>query len=205
MANVVTHASGLVLSVMAVVVVGWIGPRMPLGDAIASMIFAISLVALYAVSTLSHAVKRSALQDHLRALDQGFVYLLIAGTYTPFVWSGDNPITRSIALCGIWFAALCGFYTKVFVAHRVNAVQTYSYLLLGWLPAIFLKDAVSAETLKWIAAGGICYTVGVAFLKNDGRVPFFHAVWHLCVIGGSICHFHAVYRFLMLPRVKGQG
>ena len=200
-ANAATHAFGFILSLGAAFAIARFAPQLNAADATACFIFVATLLALYGVSTLSHAVPPSPLQDRLRALDQGAVYLLIAGTYTPLIWIGRNGPTQGIALALVWTAAILGFYSKVVRGHRVNAVQTQSYLLLGWVPAIFLWETVTNETLTWVAAGGICYTVGVVFLKNDHRVKYFHAIWHLWVVGGSGCHFYAVYHCLVVPKL----
>lgn len=198
--NAITHALGFVLSLLAMLAIGSLSAKLSRGDAIAGLVFGSTLVTLYAVSTLSHAVPRSALQDLIRSWDQGTVYLVIAATYTPFIWTGADPVRRNVVLAAVWLAAAAGFASKVFGKHRVNALSTLSYLLLGWVPAIFLKGAVTWETFAWIAAGGVSYTVGVAFLKWDYRAKFFHATWHLCVIVGSACHFYAIYQLVLVPR-----
>ena len=201
-ANTLTHAFGFALSLLAALAMSRVVFRLNVADALACIVFVLSLLVLYAVSTLSHAVRPSPLQDRLRAWDQGVVYLLIAGTYTPLIWIGDNSLSQGIALTLVWCAACLGFYSKVFAGHRVNAVQTQSYLLLGWVPAIFLRQTVTVEALAWVAAGGLCYTVGVVFLKFDYRVKFFHAAWHLLVVSGSACHFYAIYRLLVIPKIE---
>ena len=167
--------------------------RQELGLRVSCVAFCLALAAVYLFSTLSHAVQEPGLRHQLRAWDQGLIYLLIVGTYTPFVWQGTTGAFRIVLLSAIWLAALWGFYAKVFAAHRINAVSTITYLALGWLPAMPLISSTPRICFMWMLLGGLCYTGGVVFLLQSQRVRYSHAVWHIMVILGSACHAYAVY------------
>tara|TARA_B100000809_G_scaffold262104_1_gene312335 strand:+ start:620 stop:1033 length:414 start_codon:yes stop_codon:yes gene_type:complete len=129
--------------------------------------------------------------------DQAVVYFLIAGTYTPFLCHFLYQPLRLGCLILVWLAAFTGFYWKVFQQHRINNFKPQSYILLGWVPALLVYSTISTNCLAWVAAGGICYTMGTVFLVFDKRVRYFHAVWHVSVILGSASYFYALYGFLI--------
>lgn len=156
------------------------------------IIYGISLMLVFLFSTLSHIVREPNALNRMRAWDQGTIYLLIAGTYTPGIVSHHHGWPRIGILAGIWAIALFGFYSKVIAKYRVNAVTTATYLLLGWLPAMFLLPKITMTFFLWLLAGGVCYSLGVVFLVNDRRVPFFHVVWHLFVALAASIHFYAI-------------
>jgi hemolysin III len=159
-------------------------------------VYLASLLAVYAMSTLSHSCQTLPRKAFFRRLDQGFIYLLIAATYTPFALAYLRDGVWWVLLGAIWSVALVGFVAKVFFAHRVEAVSVASYLLLGWMPALSvpaLLATVPIAALWWMLLGGVCYTLGTLFLIYDARVRHFHAVWHLLVIAGSICHFLGIF------------
>ena len=199
--NALTHGFGLLLSVsgailMAFALYSQVDPWRRIGCAV----YVASLIAVYATSTLSHSFATPRWRSFFRSLDQGFIYLLIAATYTPIslaylrtgVWWG--------LLGAVWSIALYGFITKVFFAHRVEAVSIWSYILLGWLPILSvpkLMTIVDSYNGFWLMlAGGLCYTVGTVFLICDHKVRHFHALWHLFVIAGSTFHFLAILFFV---------
>jgi hemolysin III len=172
------------------------------GDAwriVGCMIYVASLVGVYAASTLSHSCKTPERKSFFRALDQGFIYLLIVATYTPLSLAYLRSGPWWILLAAMWVVALVGFFSKLFFFHRVDAVSIWLYLALGWLPilsAAALVGVAPAPALWWMLIGGICYTLGTVFLMLDHHVTHFHAVWHLCVIAGSMCHFLAILLFV---------
>jgi len=156
-------------------------------------------VAVYAASTLSHAVARPAWRQAFRILDQGCIYLLIVGTYTPFALEYLRFGWWWPFLLLMWTAALVGFLSKLLFLHRIDAATIWSYLLLGWLPIIpawAYLNLVPLGALAWILVGGLCYTAGTAFLVLDHRPYQFHAIWHLFVIAGSVCHYIGVFLFV---------
>jgi hemolysin III len=144
------------------------------------------------MSTLSHGITTPDRKALFRRLDQGFIYLLIAATYTPFSLEYLRDGIWWLLLGAMWSVALCGFISKVFFAHRVEAVSVGTYMLLGWMPVLsvpVLMRSVPLPVFWLMLVGGACYSIGTLFLINDERVRHFHAVWHLCVIAGSACHF----------------
>ena len=193
--NALTHGFGWVLSLFGSALllhVGWHGGP---SNLIALGIYSSSLIGVYAFSTLSHAIQDPEWKLRLRVWDQGMIYLLIAGTYTPFLWLYSHDLLRMVCLILVWAAAMGGFCSKVVHRHRVDNLSTQSYILLGWIPAVLLYTAIPFGCLAWIVAGGVCYTLGTVFLKSDQQYRYFHATWHILVILGSACHFFAIYQF----------
>ena len=197
-ANTLTHAAGVVLSVAGGVAL--LSSRTHWTVAVACGLYALTLVATYAASALSHCVQRPDWKHLLSVLDQGVIFLLIIGTYTPFLVAYLPAAWTMPVLVLLWGAALLGFASKVLVRHRIDHTFTpLPYVALGWLPAMILTPFVPLACLAWMALGGVLYTVGVIFLVLDHRVRYFHAAWHLFVLGGSTCHYFAVLSFVVLP------
>ncbi len=196
--NAWTHGLGVALSLPA----GFFLIRLALeyrqDQVMPCLVYAASLTALYLFSTLSHVVREPNKRHVIRSLDQGFVYGLIAGTFTPFIWSYLAGWPRMLLLSFVWIAAATGFYSKVFSKHRINNMASLSYILLGWIPAMVLFGYVSLECFGMMALGGVLYTVGVVFLQNDHRGFYYHAIWHLMVIAASICHYIGIIMYAVL-------
>lgn len=167
-------------------------------DVVGASVFGATMVLLYLVSTIYHALPAGGTKRLFLILDHGAIYLLIAGTYTPFalgVLSGP----WGWSLFGIvWGLAFLGLVFKSVFGTRFPALSTGLYLLMGWLVVIAAKTllaSIPAAGLLWLLAGGIAYTLGVVFFVLDERVRFAHFVWHLFVIAGTACHFVAVLRY----------
>jgi hemolysin III len=156
------------------------------------------MMTVYLFSTLSHAIDEPNRRHLMRSWDQGVIYLLIAGTYSPFIWQGSSGGGRVVLLSAVWLAALLGFYLKVFSAYRVNAVSSISYVLLGWLPALPLLGSTPSVCLNWMIVGGLCYTVGIVFWVLSEHVRYSHAMWHIMVMFGTGSHFYAIFLLLKL-------
>lgn len=195
--NTLTHGIGLALSLAGAVAIGFITRSADIGMAIACGVYAVTLIAVYLFSTLSHAVRQPRARHLLRTWDQGTIYLLIVGTYTPFIWQYLPSPYRWAMLAAVWGIALVGFISKVVVHHRVDAVSALSYVLLGWFPALALINQVSLACLTWMAVGGLLYTGGTLFLALDTRYRYFHAAWHVSVILGSALHYYAILTFVV--------
>lgn len=197
--NAATHSIGFLLSVAAagtLIVSDQFGDWAPTATCV---IYLITLVLVYAVSALSHAVQKPGPKYMLSVWDQGVIYFLIAGTYTPFAWAYLPDAYRAPILTLIWLPAFLGFVSKVVFHHRVrDDFSPVTYVLLGWLPAMVILPFVPVDCLMWMAFGGLAYTVGTTFLMMDHKVRFFHAAWHLFVIAGSAIHFYAVMHFIVL-------
>jgi hemolysin III len=195
-ANSVTHGVALLASLAAlpVLVLMASGRRDP-GQLLGGIVFGATLVLMYAASTVYHALPASGAKRVLRVLDHGAIYLLIAGTYTPFTLGTlRGPIGWAL-LATIWALAVFGIVAKCTLGFRYPRLSTVLYLGMGWLIVLAIRPLmlhVSPAGLVWLFAGGICYTAGVAFYATDGRVRYGHAIWHGFVAAGSTCHFFAV-------------
>lgn len=196
--NAWTHGLGFLLSLPAGLALYQLVLEHREEMAYACLTYSLSLTAMYLFSTLSHAVREPGLRHRFRAFDQGVIYLLIAGTFTPFVWSYMDSWPRRALLAAIWMAAVAGFYSKVFARHRIDNMAPIPYILLGWLPSMVLLGYVSLECFMMMAIGGLLYTLGTLFLQNDHRSWYFHAIWHLMVILASACHYFAIAVFTVL-------
>lgn len=196
-ANSVTHGVGLAGSVAAVpVLVYAAGGRDPWQLA-GGVVFGVTLVLLYLASTLYHALPVCRAKTVLRTLDHSAIYLLIAGTYTPFTLGALRGPWGWGLFGTIWALALFGIVAKWTLGFRFPRLSTVLYLAMGWLVVVAIHPLVtnvSPAGLAWLLAGGLCYTGGVAFYVTDTRLRYGHALWHLFVVAGSACHFVAVLR-----------
>lgn len=195
-ANAVTHGVGLVLSLvgMPILILSALD-RGERATVIGASVFGATLIALYAASTLYHAIPHPTLKQKLRVVDHAAIYLLIAGTYTPFTL-GVLRGTWGWTLFGIvWTLAALGVLFKVvFGSGAMAKVSTAIYVAMGWVIIIAIKPLMASMEhagLMLLVAGGLCYTGGVIFYV-DRRRTWTHPVWHLFVMGGSICHYFAV-------------
>ncbi len=198
--NALTHGLGLVLSIVGGIAL--FVSALSQGDAwrvAGCSVFATTLIAVYAFSTLSHSSLGPELTRLFQRLDQGFIYLLIAGSYTPFALAYLRFGWWWLLLTAMWACALCGCFSKIFFSHRIKAVAVWSYVLLGWMPIIAANSfigLVPAAALWWMLIGGLCYTIGTVFLICDHKRFHFHAIWHTFVIAGSTCHFFSILFFV---------
>ena len=194
-ANGITHGIGAALSVAGLILLMVLAVSS--GDhrrVISFAIYGSSLILLYLASTLYHSLHFPSWRTALRKLDHACIYILIAGTYTPFLWVGVGGTAGIAMLAVIWGIAAAGIVFKVFFIHRFEIISTLAYVAMGWLSVIFWNQMFAQlpiNAVYWLAAGGITYTLGVIFYALN-RLPYNHAIWHLFVLGGSVCHFVAV-------------
>ena len=201
-ANAVTHGLGVVLAigggaVLITLTVIYAGVR----EIVSASVFVASLVLLYAASTLYHAAREPRLKSRLKVLDHCAIFLLIAGTYTPFTVVAMRGGWGWSLFGVIWGLAVMGIVFKLFFTGRYRVLSTATYVGMGWLALVAfipLVQALTPAALGWLIAGGVLYTAGTVFYHNE-RVPYSHAVWHLFVLGGSICHFAAVTAQIVHP------
>ena len=199
--HAVTHGAGLALSVVGGITLLFFA--LASGDAwrvAGCSIFSMTLVAVYAFSTLSHSSFKPDLIHLFRRLDQGSIYLLIVGTFTPFALVYLRTGGWWWVLAVMWALALSGCFCKIFFPHRINGVAVWTYLLLGWMPIITAKpllECLPAAALWWVLIGGLCYTFGTVFLVCNNKRFRFHAIWHMFVIAGSTCHFFTILFFVV--------
>jgi hemolysin III len=195
-ANSISHGMGLLLALAGTPVLAYSALRR--GDAafsIAAAVFALTMVLLYGASTVYHALPRGRAKQVFNVLDHSAIYLLIAGTYTPFTL-GVLRGTWGWTLFGlVWGLALLGVALKATSRMSHPLLSTGLYLAMGWLVLIAIKPlvhSIPAAGLAWLVAGGLAYTAGVLFFVADSRWRYSHFVWHLFVLAGTVCHFFAV-------------
>lgn len=200
-ANCITHGVGLVLSVIGlvalVVLASIYGGTWHI---VGCTIYGVSLVVLYMASTLYHGVRSPRAKRHLRLADHCCIYLLIAGTYTPFTLVTLRGAWGWTLLGLVWGLASVGVLLRILLGERFRFAAVALYLLMGWLAIIAIKPMLAlipTGGLLWIFAGGVTYSFGVIFFSSK-RIPHSHAIWHIFVLIGSICHYLAVL-FYVLP------
>ncbi len=198
-ANAVSHgiAFAAALAATPILVVSALG-RGELSGVVGASVFASTMLLLYLTSTLYHALARNRAKVVLRVLDHSAIFLLIAGTYTPFMLGVLHGPWGWSLLVLVWTMALAGLLLKAFHGTRYPRLSTSLYLAMGWLAlvAIYpLWQRMPAWGLFWLFAGGFAYTAGIAFFLNDERVRYHHFIWHLFVVAGTMCHFIAVLRY----------
>jgi hemolysin III len=198
LAHAVSHGIGAVLaaaSLPALVLLS--ASRGDPWQVAGAAIFGLSMMALYAASTLYHAERRPARKARWRRLDHAAIYVLIAGTYTPFL-VGVLRGPLGWTLFGVqWTVAALGIAVKLRRGAEGKLLSTGLYLGMGWMAAVAvgpLTAAIGTDGVAWLLAGGLCYTGGVVFYVSK-RVKYAHFVWHLCVLAGTACHAVAVVRY----------
>lgn len=198
--NSLTHGLGAVLSAVGTALL--VVAASQLGDVwkiVSFSIFGASLVLLYSASTFYHASRSPRARTVWKMLDHCAIFVLIAGTYTPFVLVNLRGPTGWVLFAVVWGLALAGIALKLIYGHRYKILRVLVYLAMGWLilfAAGELNTHVSPLGVKLTVAGGIVYTLGVVFYLAD-RLPYNHAIWHLFVVGGSLCHFLAIYHAVL--------
>lgn len=203
-ANAVTHGIGAGMSIAGLIVLVAIaardgGPYHIVGSAV----FGITLVLLYLASTLYHSLPYPRAKRVFRILDHSAIYLLIAGSYTPFLLVNINGAWGWSIFGVIWGLALCGIVFKVYFVGRYDLISTIVYILMGWVVVVAwvpVKAAIPTGGLVLLLLGGLSYTGGTIFYAWH-RLPFHHAIWHLFVLGGSILHYLAVLYYVLPARV----
>ncbi|MDX1413277.1 MAG: hemolysin III family protein [Candidatus Promineifilaceae bacterium] len=195
LANSVTHGIGAVLAVagmVALVALGFIyGDRWRV---IGFTVYGLSLIILYSASTLYHGVQQPQAKKIFRRLDHTAIYVLIAGTYTPFLLITMRGTMGWTLLAVVWTMAAAGILWKIFFLGRLEVLATLMYLFMGWMGVLAFRqllENIPPTGLTMLLAGGVIYTVGVIFYAWE-KLPYNHAIWHLFVLGGSACHFFAI-------------
>ncbi len=195
-ANSLSHGIGMLAAMAATPVL--IFAAVQRGDTVGivgASVFAATMVLLYSASTLYHALPRNRAKQIFQILDHVAIFLLIAGTYTPFTLGVLRGTWGWVLFGLVWSLALTGIALKLVWGARYPRLSTFLYLAMGWIVIIAAKALwlhMSTWGLFWLLAGGIAYTVGVVFYVLDGRVRYSHFIWHLFVIAGTSCHFIAV-------------
>jgi hemolysin III len=202
--NIASHALGLVLSIIGLALLLWRTTRS--GDAtqiISCTVFGLSLITLYAASTLYHSTTSAVARRRLRAFDHASIYVLIAGSYTPLALLVLRGTIGWAIFAAAWSLALVGIVIKLRYTGRYHRISTGMYVFMGWIIVFAYKPLIanfSTEGLSWLFAGGVAYTVGAIFYSIRS-MPFAHASFHIFVLLGSACHFISVYHYVLLANV----
>ena len=200
--NSITHLVGAILALVG------FGSLMTIGIEqqntallVGFVVFGFTLVLLYTMSTLYHSFHPPKLKKFFQKLDHVSIYLLIAGTYTPYMLVSLHDRNGAFILSLIWLMAVVGLLLDILVRNRIEWLQILIYLVMGWLCALSYSDleaTLPTAGLVWLTAGGIAYTVGIIFYVLDSRTKLRHAhgIWHLFVLSGSICHFISIVGYV---------
>ena len=198
--NSLTHGTGALLSAAGLIVL--VVPACLHGTTlqiVSCSIYGTTLLLLYTASTLYHTVRLPRLKHVFKVIDHSCIYLLIAGTYTPFTLVTLQGSLGWTLFGLIWALAIAGIVFQIFFVYRFKILATVAYVLMGWVAVVAIKpllEALPAGGFAWILAGGLVYTAG-AVLYLWKRLPYNHAIWHLFVLGGSACHYVAVLLYVV--------
>jgi hemolysin III len=199
----ITHGIGAGLSIagltLLVLRAVWYGNGL---QVVSFSIYGATLIVMFLASTLYHSVQQPRLKQVFKVFDHAAIYLLIAGTYTPFLLVALKGTWSWVLLIIIWGLALLGVGFKALFIERFQRVSVLGYVLMGWLSVVMFKELLvnlPLDGLVWLAAGGVAYTVGVIFYALQ-KIPYMHVVWHGFVLAGSACHYFAVLLYLAPPR-----
>jgi len=201
-ANSVTHGIAFLLAIAALaVMVVFAALHGTAWHVVACSLYGSTLTLLYAASTLYHSIRQPKAKAILKIIDHAAIYLLIAGTYTPFLLVPMRGPWGWSLFGVLWGSALVGIGFKIFLAGRFTLLSTLVYVGMGWIVLIAIRplwQSLPLGGILWLAGGGLLYTLGTVFYLCR-RIPFSHAIWHLFVLAGSVCHFFSVM-FYIIPR-----
>lgn len=202
LANAITHGVGAAFALAGAAYVIMASTHGNAWQVIGCSIYGVTLVLVYVCSTLYHSLVRTRARHVFHILDHSSIYLLIAGTYTPFCLVSLRGRLGWTLFAIVWSLAIAGVVFKSLAIGRFEMASAVIYLGMGWL-AIFamrpLLHAVSWHGLLWLGVGGVAYTVGIVFFAFD-RVPYFHGIWHVWVLAGSIAHYFAILFYVVPAR-----
>lgn len=201
--NRFTHGIGAIASLIAAIAVIVLASRQHDSYRLVSAcIYGVSMVTFYCLSTAYHTVSTPSVRYLFRILDHASIYLMIAGSYTPFALVTLRGPWGWSLFGTVWGLGTVGAVVKIYTTHRLRFIGPLLYIALGWIVVIALKPliaALPAGGMLLLFAGGVAYTVGVIFYLWD-RLPFNHAIWHLFVLTGSACHFFAIFSYVIPNR-----
>lgn len=199
-AHAVTHGLGAWLATVGCTVL--VVLSVMYGDAwriFSVSVYGFTLMLLYLASTVYHSVPHPPTKYIFKILDHCSIYLLIAGTYTPFMLVTLRGVWGWSLFGVIWFLTICGIVFKLFFVNRFEALSTTIYIAMGWLAILAVQELwvkLPGHGFAWISAGGFFYTVGTIFFHSE-KMRYHHAIWHLFVLAGSICHYFAVLFYIV--------
>jgi hemolysin III len=195
--NAITHVVGTVLAVAGTAVLVAVSSGARRITALA--IYGAMMIAAYLSSTLYHSIREGKAKRVFHVFDHCAIYLLIAGTYTPFTLVTLRGAWGWTIFGVIWGLAAAGIAKDIFLHGRMRVLSIALYVLMGWMIVIAfgpLRAALPATGVAWLIAGGVVYTIGIGFFAMSKRVAYTHGIWHLFVIAGSICHYVVVLRYV---------
>lgn len=197
--NIWSHAFGIFLSIIALVLLIIKAVQQDnIWMMISFPIFGVSLILLYLASTLYHASKEPQKRFKLKVFDHAAIYVLIAGSYTPFTLVSLNGETGWLIFSMVWVMAFTGIILKLFFTGRFKVISTAMYVLMGWLIVFYFQDLTASLHEKgvfYLILGGVLYTIG-AILYSIKKIKFNHAIFHFFVLAGSFCHFLSIYLYV---------
>jgi hemolysin III len=203
LANAITHGIGAVLAVAGAVYLIAASTRGAVRLVVSCAVFASTLVLVYVCSTLYHSLVRTRARHVFHVLDHSSIYLLIAGTYTPFTLISLHGSLGWLVFSVEWALAAAGVVFKSFAVDRFAVASALVYLFQGWFVVIVarpLLHAIGWHGILWLGAGGLAYTLGIVFFALD-RLRYFHATWHIFVLAGSVAHYFAILFYVIPPRL----
>lgn len=199
--NVLTHAIGFLLSLIGTIFLVQLGIKQQDSIYLISFsVFGLSVMILYAASTLYHNAKKDEWRMKLKIFDHAAIYVLIAGTYTPFTLITLKDSIGMWIFITVWSVALFGIILKLFFTGRFKILSTLLYVAMGWIIIFAINPLIanlSDDGLFWLFSGGAFYTTGAVFYSIK-RIPFNHAIFHFFVLFGSACHFTAVFSYCIM-------
>ena len=199
--NALSHALGIILGIMAIVLLSvyatFTGSALKI---VSCIIYGITLTIMYTASTLYHGSRYPHLKQGLKIFDHASIYLLIAGSYTPFALGSIGGAWGWSLFAIIWAMAIAGVIFKLFFAGRFERLSVAIYLVMGWLIVVAIKPLIEHVPLGgmvFLASGGLAYTAGIIFYAFDKKYHFFHFIWHLFVLAGSLLQFFGVMFYVV--------
>ena len=201
--NIWSHGLGFVASVVGTVLL--LARALDMSDptyAASAAVYGASLLTLYAASTLYHSAKKPKLRNRLNIFDHAAIYILIAGTYTPFCLITLAGQTGWILFACVWSFAVAGVILKLFFTGRYDKLSTLMYVFMGCMVIFAFKPLMAhlpTEGLYWLLGGGLSYIIGAAFYSFPQHIRYNHAIFHVFVLAGSLCHFVSVYCYVISP------
>lgn len=206
-ANSISHGLGVIFGIVALVVLLFKAADFGADTMtyVSMSIYGASVIVLFLASTLYHAIPHPPAKRWLKTLDHSAIYFLIAGSYTPFLLVGLRTNLAIGLMVVIWLIAILGVIMKVSFVYRFKAFSLISYLIMGWLSLVVVYQLVTHLDIRaviWLIAGGVIYSLGVIFYTVK-RIPYNHAIWHLFVLAGCVCHFIGIYYYVEPVAVAG--
>ena len=195
--NAASHAFGFVLAILGLVAL--VVKATTLTSTIVASVYGVSLALMFLSSTLYHSSKELNKKALLRRLDHIAIYLLIAGSYTPFLVIGVGTNIAFIGLAIVWGIGFLGIFFKLYFGHKYPKLSITTYAAMGWLALLLIYPiylSLSTAGFILLIAGGVCYSAGIPLYLLKSR-HYSHALWHFCVVAGAACHFIAIYVYVL--------